>query len=167
MLRPPRFLSLMSHVLAVGWLGIMAGFFWAYSANVSLATAQMDGPMYAIVQSELNRHVRHAMFFVLFFGPPAWCAATLLQSRQGWRQGWWWCLAVAALLYLLGIVFFTAQVNLPNNAYTESWNPNALPADWRATREAWQTANLWRTVVSALAFLLACAALAWRGSARA
>jgi anti-sigma-K factor RskA len=62
----------------------------------------------------------------------------------------------------LGIVVFTAQVNLPLNAYTESWNPQALPADWARTRERWNAANLWRSVASAIAFVLAVAALAAR-----
>jgi len=156
------------HGLAVFAFGLMAGFFWAYGFNVSLATLQMDGASYAAVQSSLNRHVRHAMFFGFFFGPPLLCAlalATTWREWRAWRCGWFGLLAFAGVLYALGIVLFTAQVNLPLNAYTESWDPRALPPDWAETRARWNAANLWRCAASALAFALSIAALALRARA--
>ena len=39
----PAPLSFIPHALAVLWLGLMAGFFGTYSANVNLALLQMDG----------------------------------------------------------------------------------------------------------------------------
>ncbi|WP_164546887.1 MULTISPECIES: DUF1772 domain-containing protein [unclassified Variovorax] len=160
--RPAVLPSLACHALAIFWLGVMAGFFWTYSANVNFATLEMDGATYARVQSGLNRNVRHAMFFGFFFGPPLLCALALATAWASRRAGWWRCLLLAGVLYGLGIVVFTAQVNLPLNAYTESWNPLALPPDWAQTRERWNAANLWRAVASALAFGLALAALCAR-----
>ena len=151
------------HILAIVWLGVMTGFFWAYSANVNHATLQMDGAMYAVVQSMLNRAVRHGLFFVFFFGPPVFCALAAIVSWPEWRRPWFACLLVAGVIYALGIVLLTARVNLPLNAYTESWNPQALPTDWADVRERWNRANLWRTALSALALLLATVALAARG----
>ena len=110
----------------------------------------------------LNQHVRHALFFVFFFGAPCWVLLSLLPAWRHWRNAWWRCLAAAGLLYALGIIVFTAQVNLPNNAYTESWHPQHLPSDWAATRDTWRLANHWRTAVSGLSFVLACVALAIR-----
>lgn len=161
-LRVPLPVQLAPHGLAVVCLGVMAGFFWAYSANVALATAQMDGALYAQVQSSLNRHVRHPVFFTFFFGPPLLAVLALLAAWPHWRAGWWRSLAGAGVLYSVGVIVFTAQVNLPLNAYTESWNPQALPVDWALTRAAWNRANLWRLAASLLAFALGCAALAWR-----
>jgi uncharacterized membrane protein len=117
------------HAMAALWLGMMAGFFWTYSANVNLAMLQMDGATYATVQSAFNRNVRHWLFFAFFFGPPVWCALALLAAWPARRSGWWIALALAGIAYLLGIVFFTQQVNLPLNQTTEAWNPQALPAD--------------------------------------
>ncbi|WP_432730897.1 anthrone oxygenase family protein [Variovorax sp. W6] len=165
--RPAMPPSLACHALAIFWLGVMAGFFWTYSANVNFATLEMDGATYARVQSGLNRNVRHAMFFGFFFGPPMLCALALATAWSARRRGWWRCLLLAGVLYGLGIVVFTAQVNLPLNAYTESWDPLALPSDWARTRERWNAANLWRTVASALAFGLALAALCARAVAAA
>lgn len=150
-------------VLAVFSLGIMAGFFGTYSGNVNLATAELDGPTYALAQSAFNRNVRHALFFVFFFGPPLCCALALF---GGWRErpGWWWLVVLVGLGYALGIVLFTRQVNLPLNYLTESWTPATLPADWTATRDAWNRANAWRTGWSALLFALGLAALTWRAA---
>jgi uncharacterized membrane protein len=156
--------SLGLHAMAVFWLGLMTGFFWTYSANVNFATLQMDGSTYALVQSSLNRNVRHAMFFCFFFGAPMLCALAVLAAWPARRERWLWCLGLAGALYALGIVVFTAQVNLPLNVYTESWNPQALPADWARTRERWNAANLWRAVASAATFALALLALCMRAN---
>ena len=149
--------------LAVFGLGTMAGFFGTYSGNVNLATLELDGPTYALVQSAFNRHVRHALFFGFFFGPPLLCLLALL---GGWREraGWWWLVALVGLAYLLGIVAFTREVNLPLNHLTESWTATTLPADWARTRDAWNLANLWRAAFSALLFALGLAALVWRAA---
>lgn len=160
-MKPLQPASILVQVLAIFWLGIMAGFFATYSANVSLATQGLDGSLYAVVQSALNRNVRHALFFVFFFAPPALCLLALVLGWRG-RQRWGWFMLAAGLLYLLGIVFFTREVNLPLNAYTESWNPAALPADWSQTRDRWKLANDWRTAASAFAFLGGLVSLALR-----
>lgn len=157
--------SLAAHTLAVLSLGLMAGFFGTYSANVNLAMLQMDGATYATVQSAFNRNVRHALFFACFFGPPAWCALTLAMAWPERRAGWWRWLAVAGGAYLLGIVFFTQQVNLPLNQTTEAWNPQALPADWASVRDRWNAANLWRACLSLATFAIALGTLVWRGRA--
>lgn len=150
-------------VLAVFSLGLMAGFFATYTGNVNLATGELDGPTYALVQSAFNRNVRHAAFFALFFGPPLWCVLAL---ASGWRAraGWWWLVALVGLGYALGIVIFTQQVNLPLNHLTESWTPATLPPDWAATRDAWNRANAWRAAWSALLFAAGLVALVWRAA---
>lgn len=150
-------------LLAVYSLGIMAGFFGTYSGNINLATRELDGPSYALVQSALNRNVRHALFFACFFAPPFFCLIALVQA---WRErpGWWWLIGGVALAYALGIILFTREVNLPLNATTESWTSATLPPTWAATRDAWNLANTWRAACSALLFAISLAALAWRAA---
>jgi len=162
--RIPLPVQITLHAFAALWLGLMAGFFWAYSANVNLAMLQMDGTIYATVQSALNRNVRHWLFFAFFFGPPVWCALALLAAWPSRHQGWWRGLAIAGVAYTLGIIFFTQQVNLPLNQITEAWNPQALPKDWAQVRDQWNTANLWRTLVNGATFATAVFTLAWRGA---
>ncbi|EJE51133.1 putative integral membrane protein [Acidovorax sp. CF316] len=159
---PRSTIAVAPHFLAVVWLGLMAGFFGTYSANVNLAMLQMDGATYATVQSALNRNVRHSLFFALFFGPPLWCALALATGWARRREAWWPTLAAVLLAYLLGIAFFTQQVNLPLNATTEAWNPQVLPADWAQVRARWNAANLWRALLSLAAFVAALVTLVWR-----
>jgi uncharacterized membrane protein len=149
--------------LAVFGLGIMAGFFGTYSGNVNLATRELDGPTYALVQSAFNRNVRHALFFAFFFGPALLFLVALMAAWRE-RRGWWWLAAFVGLGYALGIIVFTRQVNLPLNHFVESWTQVTLPANWTSTRDAWNLANLWRAAWSALLFGLGLIALYWKAS---
>ncbi|NEO26053.1 MAG: DUF1772 domain-containing protein [Kamptonema sp. SIO4C4] len=146
--------------------GIMAGFFFTYSFNVNYALAALEGRMYAIVQSLLNQNVRHAVFFLFFFGSAALPVLTLILNKRHVRSVSFWFLLLAGLLYFFGVVVFTAQVNLPLNYYTESWNPNALPADWQETRQAWNRANGVRVFTASLSFFLYLLVLVMRASHR-
>lgn len=144
-------------VLHVAWvfaLGIMAGFFGTYSANINLATATLDGPTYALIQSSFNRNVRHFLFFVFFFGVLPLSLGVLVQSWSQRHCLWWRITAASGLTYLLGIVVFTRQVNLPLNYLTESWPSGAVPANWAEVRDAWNQANLWRAGLSACLFAM-------------
>ena len=155
-------LSLFLQCLTVLLLGLMAGFFATYSANVNLATLELDGQTYAQVQSAFNRNVRHAGFFACFFGPVPLGLLALATGLDHWRSAWWRLLALCVLCYALGIVLFTRQVNLPLNHLTESWTPDTLPAGWAGVRDAWNRANLWRSVLSLALFAAGLTALVLR-----
>ncbi len=157
--RPYTLLENTSLALAILMFGIMAGFFWTYTFNVNLATAQLDGATYARVQSLFNVNVRHAMFFSFFFGSAIAAVLALVLNYRHYRSPSFWLLASATVLYILGIIVFTKFINLPLNYYTESWNPEQLPSDWSATRASWNEANAGRVIISALAFVLSLAAL--------
>ncbi len=144
--------------------GIMAGFFWTYTFNVNLAMLQVDGPTYAVVQSLFNENVRHAMFFSFFIGSAVLAILALAINIQHWKTAPFIMLALATIIYIAGIIIFTAQVNLPLNYYTESWNPKNLPADWSNIRTQWNNANATRVITSASSFVLSLAALVTRAS---
>jgi uncharacterized membrane protein len=154
-----------SIALAAAVLGLMAGFFWTYSYNINLAMLQVDGATYATVQSLFNRNVRHASFFALFFGGAMLPLLAAGINGRHWRTPAFWLVLAAALVYALGIVAFTRQVNLPLNAYTESWLPTQLPGDWELTRARWNAANALRVWIACSAFALALGALVLRASA--
>lgn len=155
-------LSVAAHAVAVFSLGIMAGFFATYATNVSPAMLSFDGPTYAMVQSAFNRHVRHTLFFVFFFGPMHWCGLAVLGAWREHRQNWWRLTAVIGVAYALGIVMFTREVNLPLNALTESWIASQIPQDWGSTREAWNSANNFRAWLNAALFALCLSSLMQR-----
>lgn len=145
-------------------LGLMAGFFYTYSFNVNLALLQVDGETYATVQSLLNQNVRHAGFFVCFFGAGGMSLVAAAVNFRRWREASFWLVAIAGVMYVFGVIVFTRQVNLPLNAYTESWSPSALPVDWEAIRTQWNQANAVRVWVSLSSFCFCLAALVLRAS---
>lgn len=144
--------------------GIMAGFFWTYTFNVNLAMLEVDGATYATVQSLFNENVRHSMFFTFFFGGGFLSGLALVINWKHWKTSSFVMLALAFTVYVLGIIVFTAQVNLPLNAYTESWDPLNLPANWSQVRDRWNTANAIRVGTAGTAFFLSLAALVTRAS---
>jgi len=161
-----RFTLLQNSALALATLitGVMAGFFYTYTFNVNLALLEVDGPTYATVQSLLNENVRHVAFFVFFFGGGVVPVIAVAVNVAHYKHVSFWLIVGAAMLYIFGIIAFTASVNLPLNAYTESWDPNALPSDWAQTRTDWNQANNLRVGASGLAFLLYVAAFVIRAT---
>ncbi len=150
--------------LTVAFLGVMAGFFWTYTFNINLAMQQVDGQTYATMQSLFNQNVRHPMFFMFFFGSGAIAILAVLLNFRHRQSLFFWLIVLAAIVYIAGIIIFTKQVNLPLNAYTESWDPLNLPMDWQATRDSWNQANAFRTMTSFVSLLLSTSALMLRSS---
>ncbi|MBI3899669.1 MAG: DUF1772 domain-containing protein [Gammaproteobacteria bacterium] len=152
--------------LAAIMLGVMAGFFWTYTFSVNPAMREVDGQTYAIVQSLFNRHVRNnGMFLLFFFGGGVAPLVALLINYRHVRTVAFWLVALAAVIYIAGVIVFTIKVNIPLNYYVESWHPSSVPNDWAATRDAWNRANGVRVVTSLTAFLLSLAALVVRTAA--
>lgn len=150
--------------VAIIVFGIMAGLFWTYTFNVNLAMLEVDGATYATVQSLFNENVRHTIFFTFFFGGGAFSALALVGNWKHWKSISFWLLALACLIYIVGVIVFTAQVNLPLNYTTESWDPQNLPDDWQSVRDQWNRANALRVATSASAFVLSVSALVVRAS---
>ena len=118
-----------SIAVTVIMFGIMAGFFWTYTFNVNIAMLQVDGPTYGRMQSLFNQNVRHVMFFLFFFGAGAASFLTVIVNYKHFRKVSFWLCALSSIIYIFGIIVFTAQVNLPLNYYTESWDLLNLPQD--------------------------------------
>ncbi|WP_127558571.1 DUF1772 domain-containing protein [Saccharospirillum alexandrii] len=150
--------------LSALFFGIMAGFFWTYSFNINLAMLEVSGPVYAQVQSLFNQNVRHATFFTFFFGSGVVSFIALIVNWRHRTSLAFALLGLAFLVYGLGIILFTRNVNLPLNYYTESWELSALPSDWASIREQWNRANNIRVAMAGTAFILSLSALVVRCS---
>lgn len=155
----PNVLQSSTLLVATLVLGVMAGFFWTYSINVNLAMLQVDGAIYAQMQSLFNQNVRHGMFFTFFFGGGAFTTLALVTHIKHFRSLRFWLIAAATVIYILGIILFTHEINLPLNYYTESWNPQALPDDWQQVRAQWNQANNLRVITAGVAFVLSLVAM--------
>ncbi|MEI5908714.1 DUF1772 domain-containing protein [Bacillus spongiae] len=150
--------------IALFIIGIMSGFFYTYTINVNLAMLEVSGEIYATVQSLFNENVRHFIFFIFFFGGGLASVIALIANIKHYKTISFWLIALAGVIYIFGIIIFTAQVNLPLNYETESWNPQVLPENWEQTRDAWNQANALRLLFSTLSFVLYIIVLVIRAS---
>lgn len=149
-----RLLSVLTLVLS----GLIAGFFFAFSADVNLATAALAATDYVQVQQLINLKVRNPAFALVYFGAAAVPAILIAVTWRQWRTPEFLVVAAGYALYL-GAFFVTREINVPINNELATWNPQQVPAAWTAMRDRWNDANLFRTIISILSF--ACYALAF------
>lgn len=140
--------------ILVSMLGIMTGFFFTYTVNVNEAMLQVDGETYAQVQSLFNQTVRNPIFYFFFFGSGVISITTTLLCWKKTQQINFYIALIITILYVFGVIIYTKNVNLPLNHYTETWNLEAIPDDWKHTRKQWNNANLIRLINSGIAFVL-------------
>lgn len=150
-----RLLSLLTLMLS----GLIAGFFFAFSADVNLATAELGAEDYVRVQQLINLKVRNGAFALVYFGAALVPAALLAVSWRQWRTRSYLIAATGYLLYLAGAFIITREINVPINNAMAAWNPGDVPATWTAMRDRWNDANLFRTAIAILSF--ACYAIAF------
>lgn len=144
-----------SAILATLLLGMMAGFFFAFSIDVAPAMVHLEATAYVETQQWINRVVRNLGFGSVYFGSIA-CAfvpsvLALRASRKRLALAW----LCVALVYFVMVFWVTRSINVPINDAVAQWNPLAPPLSWAALRDRWNEANLWRTLASSACFLAA------------
>ena len=155
-----------SSCLAVALLGLMAGFFFAFSIDVAPAMTRLDAAAYITTQQWINQVVRNIPFALAYFGAagialvPA--ALALARGRRGLALAW----LALGLVYFGAVFWVTRSINIPINNAVATWNPLAPPADWALLRDRWNEANLWRAVASAGCFFGAIVLATTTGAAR-
>lgn len=133
--------------------GIIAGFFYTYSINVSVAFSKLNKENYALVESLCNVTVRNTKFYIIFFGTPLVGLIVTLLHYKGFNHLYFWLMLASVVTYVIGIILFTKNSILPLNYYTESWSLNAIPNDWEETRNKWNRYNDIRSIISIFCFL--------------
>ena len=158
-----RTASLVTQCLAAGLLGLMAGFFFAFAIDVVPAMAQLDATTYVVTQQWINRVVRNAAFGSVYFGSAAlpFVAAAVVWSAGGRKSAVAWLLV--ALAYFGAVFWITRTVNVPINNELAGWNAASPPATWQQARDAWNEANLVRSVAAIVCFACALVLLATSG----
>ncbi|MED5619716.1 anthrone oxygenase family protein [Ideonella sp. BN130291] len=154
-------------VAATAWLGLMAGFFFAFAVDVAPAMTHLDATGYVATQQWINRSVRNLTFALAYFGSALlpWVPSALAALQRQWRPAIGWL--IVASLYFVAVFWVTRTVNVPINDALAQWLPAAPPADWAAARDRWNEANVWRTVAAMLCFVGALTLTATVGAAKA
>jgi len=153
---------LLTGLAAVG-TGVMAGFFWAFTAVVmpGLGAGETAPAAAMAAMQGINDVVRNPQFALFFFGTPLLCLLLLAQAVIRRDSAWRLVEAAAAILYLGGVLGVTFAFNVPLNdelAALDASDPATAPAmaGWIADWTAW---NDVRTIAGLLAFALLAASL--------
>ena len=156
-MRFAQILALPSQVLATVLMGLMAGFFFAFSVDVAPAMLELDAQAYITTQQAINRVVRNVPFALVYFGGAVmpFIAALALYFAGRRRDAAVW-LGIA-LVYVAGVFLLTREINIPINNALALWNPQSPPPQWQQARDDWNAANLVRCLVACACFVVAAA----------
>lgn len=137
-----------SRIAAPLSLGIMAGFFFAFSNPVMMAFQQLDADVFIPAFNGINISVRNSLFFIAFFIPLATLSSAALIDRDN-RLLW-----VVALIIYTVVVIQTRMVNVPINEFFKAVSTE-IPQDWQELRDRWALSNIIRTLLTTIAFSVA------------
>jgi uncharacterized membrane protein len=141
--------------------GLMAGFFFAYSASVVLALRTLSASEYTTVMQEINEKVLNVVFGIAFFGAvvvPIGGAILVIV------QGYWTTLSGqlflgGVIVYLVGTFLVTARIHIPMNDRIATWSPVSPPDEWVTVQARWGRWNHVRTTAAVVSFALYLAAI--------
>lgn len=159
-------LGLILRVLCTIWVGVMAGFFFAFTAVVMPGLEATEQLAAMRSMQSINEAVRNALFGLGFFGAVALCGAVVFLSvvRYGGLRS---ALALAgAAVYVFGVFGVTVGFNVPLNESLAALDP-ALPENAPAMTayvENWSFWNDVRTFAGVLAFGLLASSIAFGAS---
>ena len=148
-------------VLAAVACGLMAGFFFGFSAVVMRSLAVQPPAAGMAVMQTINVAVFNPWFGVAFVVPPVACVLALilaLRHRPGTSGGY----AIAgAVCYVVGTLLVTALCNVPRNDALAALAPAAATAPdlWAGYLREWTPWNHVRTVAALVATVLLTLAL--------
>lgn len=140
-------------------LGIMAGFFFAFSNPVMMAFQHLEAGIFIQAFNGINISVRNGIFFAAFFAPLTALLGAAFVDRHS-RPLW-----ISALLIYAIVVIQTRMVNVPINEVFKTVLTD-IPSDWKELRDRWAVSNLIRTVLTTIAFFLALLAATRHGERR-
>jgi uncharacterized membrane protein len=147
-----RLLFVLTFLSALG-CGLMAGFFFAFSACVMNALANLPPAQGIAAMQSINVAVLNQWFFAAFFGTAVACvllaACSLLMRHQ---PGAIYRL-IGIALYLVGTVLVTIIFNVPRNDALASIDPASANGAtlWAGYLTSWTAWNHVRTVAAVAA----------------
>ncbi len=136
-------------------LGVMAGFFFAFSNTVMPGLDLMPGPTATQAMQNINIAVRNPVFFAVFAATPILgtvLAVVCLINVRHRRTGL--LLLLSAAIYIGGVVVLTAGINVPMNRALGLLS-GLSTQEWLQWSADWTVSNHVRTVVSILSLLFA------------
>jgi uncharacterized membrane protein len=142
-------------VMTVAGAGLMAGFFFAFSAGVMRALARLAPPQGIAAMQSINVAVINPLFLPVFLGTGVACACLTIVSLLDRQRSGSDLLLAGSLLYLTGTFLVTMICNVPRNNGLAQVDPASAEGArvWGAYLREWTAWNHVRTVTSAAAAL--------------
>lgn len=156
--RPANHIPLLFGLAHLVLLGLMAGFFYAYTVDVMPALNLLEPAAAIVAMQAINEAVRNPVFFVTFFLTPfIGVIAAIAFNRGGAKKAALFSLAAAVCYFVLALIP-TTLINVPMNEALASVDPGGADVDpaviWERYAADWTFWNTARTITSCLALLL-------------
>jgi uncharacterized membrane protein len=154
------FIFVLTLVTAVA-CGLVAGFFFAYSASVMHALARRPAAEGLATMQSINVVVINPLVMFALFGTGVGCAGLVIAAFVEWGEPYAGYLLLGGLLYLAGVVMLTLVYHVPRNDALAALNPNEPGASdhWRQYVRTWTAWNHVRTLAPLAAAALFTVAL--------
>lgn len=148
-----RFLPLVTLIAALG-CGLMAGFFFAFSATVMKGLGRLPPPQGIAAMQSINVTVINPVFLGVFFGTGVACLVVAIASLRAWTEPGAGYLLAGSLLYLVGSILVTIVFNVPRNDALAAVDPASAEGTrlWVGYLPSW---TAWNHVRGAAALLAA------------
>jgi uncharacterized membrane protein len=140
-------LSALTFLAALG-AGLMAGFFFAFSAVVMGSLARLPAALAISAMQTINVVVLNVWFFSAFFGTALLCIAVAALSLLAWSGPASLYALLACALYLLGAIWVTMAFNVPLNDALKRVTPDSDDGAlfWRRYLRVWTAWNHVRAI---------------------
>ena len=140
--------------------GLMAGFFFAFSAAVMQALARLPAAAGIAAMQSINVAVLNPVFLGAFVGTAAFCLPVMVASLWRWHSPGSVYVLVGGTLYLVGTFCVTVVCNVPKNDALASVAPAApdsasLWASYLITWTAWNHLRTAAALAAAAALTMA------------
>jgi uncharacterized membrane protein len=154
-------LDALAYLLCLG-SGLVGGVFFAFSAFVMRALAQLPAAQGVAAMQRINVVVLGRLFLGVFLGTAGLAAVCIVAGLLLWGSSRSGLLVAAGLSYLLGSFGVTVVCNVPRNERLARNPPESAEAAsyWPTYVRQWLRWNHVRTVASLVAAALAAGALA-------
>jgi uncharacterized membrane protein len=154
------FLFVLTLVTAIA-CGLVAGFFFAFSACVMKALARLPAPQGIAAMQSINIVVINPFVMTALFGTALACAVLVVAAVVEWGEPYALYLLVGGSVYLAGVVLLTFGYHVPRNEALATVDPDGPDAarHWSRYVGSWTAWNHVRTIAPLAAATLLTIAL--------
>jgi uncharacterized membrane protein len=158
-------LLLIATILAALGSGLIAGFFFAFSACVMAALRRLEPSAGIAAMQSINVVVLNPLFLGAFFGTALLSLVLAVVAALTWSAPGTVYLLAGSLVYLAGAILVTIVFNVPLNNRLAAVKPDSADgrkvwAEYLSTWTNWNHVRMAASLLAAADFIVA-AALRW------